>query len=66
LKGISVASDDGRLHYLLAVTYNLQGKIELARGEYHQALATGEPDVRPRGPRRTRALTAGLTRLERP
>jgi len=45
LKGISVASDDGRLHYLLAVTYNLQGKIELARGEYHQALATGEPDV---------------------
>ncbi len=29
LKGISVAPDDGRLHYMLAVTYNVQGKIEL-------------------------------------
>jgi tetratricopeptide (TPR) repeat protein len=45
LKGLSVAADDGRLHYLLAVTYNLQGKIALAREEYRQALDTGSPDV---------------------
>jgi tetratricopeptide (TPR) repeat protein len=45
LKGLSVAADDGRLHYLLAVTYNLQGKIALARQEYHEALDTGGPDV---------------------
>jgi tetratricopeptide (TPR) repeat protein len=45
IKGISVAADDGRLHYLLAVTYNLQGKIPLAREEYHEALTSGEPDV---------------------
>lgn len=45
LKGLSVADDDGRLHYLLAVTYNLQGKLSLARGQYQQALATGGPDV---------------------
>ncbi len=34
LKGLSVSSDDGRLHYMLAVTYNLQGKIPLARAQY--------------------------------
>ena len=31
IKGLSVSQDDGRLHYMLAVTYNLQGKIALAR-----------------------------------
>ncbi|MDB5040887.1 MAG: Flp pilus assembly protein TadD [Candidatus Eremiobacteraeota bacterium] len=45
IKGISVAADDGRLHYLLAVTYNLQGKIRLARVEYQRAIASEEPDV---------------------
>lgn len=45
IKGISVAADDGRLHYLLAVTYNVQGKIALAREEYRHALASEEPDV---------------------
>jgi tetratricopeptide (TPR) repeat protein len=45
IKGISVAADDGRLHYLLAVTYNLQGKIRLARAEYQRAIASEEPDV---------------------
>jgi tetratricopeptide (TPR) repeat protein len=45
IKGISVAADDGRLHYLLAVTYNLQGKIGLARVEYKRAIASEEPDV---------------------
>ena len=45
LKGISVAADDGRLHYLLAVTYNVQGKIALARAEFTHAIASEEPDV---------------------
>jgi tetratricopeptide (TPR) repeat protein len=45
IKGISVAADDGRLHYLLAVTYNLQGKIALARVEYQRAISSDEPDV---------------------
>jgi tetratricopeptide (TPR) repeat protein len=45
LNGISVASDDGRLHYLLAVTYNLQGKIALARDQYRVALASDDTDV---------------------
>ncbi|HZO95027.1 MAG TPA: tetratricopeptide repeat protein [Candidatus Baltobacteraceae bacterium] len=45
LKGISVASDDGRLHYELAVTYNVQGKIALARREYELAIASQEPLV---------------------
>jgi len=45
IKGISVAAEDGRLHYLLAVTYNLQGKIALARVEYQRAIASEEPDV---------------------
>jgi tetratricopeptide (TPR) repeat protein len=45
IKGISVAAEDGRLHYLLAVTYNLQGKITLARVEYKRAIASEEPDV---------------------
>ena len=45
IKGISVASDDGRLHYLLAVTYNLQGKVALARDQYRHAIASEEPDV---------------------
>jgi len=45
IKGISVAADDGRLHYLLAVTYNVQGKIALARAEFEHAIASEEPDV---------------------
>lgn len=45
LKGISVASDDGRLHYLLAVTYNEQGKIALARDQYHFAMSSDDSDV---------------------
>ncbi len=45
LKGISVASDDGRLHYMLAVTYNVQGKIELARQQYRLAITSDEPIV---------------------
>lgn len=45
LKGLSVAQDDGRLHYMLAVTYNLQGKITLARSQYQLALASDEPIV---------------------
>jgi tetratricopeptide (TPR) repeat protein len=45
LKGLSVSPDDGRLHYMLAVTYNLQGKIALARDQYQHALASEEPLV---------------------
>jgi tetratricopeptide (TPR) repeat protein len=45
LKGISVAADDGRLHYMLAVTYNVQGKISLARDQYQHALTSEEPVV---------------------
>jgi len=45
LKGLSVASDDGRLHYMLAVTYNVQGKIALARAQYRLALESTEPVV---------------------
>ncbi|HEY4439174.1 MAG TPA: tetratricopeptide repeat protein [Candidatus Elarobacter sp.] len=45
LKGISVASDDGRLHYLLAVTYSSQGKISLARSEFSHASASELPEV---------------------
>lgn len=43
LKGISVAPDEGRLHYMLAVTYNLQGKIPLARQQYRLAIESNEP-----------------------
>ena len=45
LKGLSVSPDDGRLHYMLAVAYNLQGKIALARDQYQHALASEEPIV---------------------
>lgn len=45
LKGLSVSSDDGRLHYMLAVTYNLQGKIPLARAQYRLAIESEETDV---------------------
>ena len=45
IKGISVAAEDGRLHYLLAVTYNVQGKIALARAEFRQAIASEMPEV---------------------
>ncbi|GAC1572906.1 MAG: hypothetical protein NVS3B7_03830 [Candidatus Elarobacter sp.] len=45
IKGISVAADDGRLHYLLAVTYNVQGKIALARDQYRFAIASEDGDV---------------------
>jgi tetratricopeptide (TPR) repeat protein len=45
IKGLAVAQDDGRLHYMLAVTYNLQGKIALAREQYRHAIASDEPIV---------------------
>lgn len=45
IKGLSVSQDDGRLHYMLAVTYNLQGKIGLAREQYGRAIASEEPVV---------------------
>ena len=45
IKGLAVSQDDGRLHYMLAVTYNLQGKIALAREQYRHAIASDEPVV---------------------
>jgi tetratricopeptide (TPR) repeat protein len=45
LKGLSIAPNDGRLHYLLGVTYADQGKRELARGEYQRAAASDEPEI---------------------
>jgi tetratricopeptide (TPR) repeat protein len=45
IKGLSVSPDDGRLHYMLAVTYNLQGKTGLARDQYRHALTSEEPRV---------------------
>jgi tetratricopeptide (TPR) repeat protein len=45
IKGLSVSQDDGRLHFLLAATYNVQGKIALARDQYRHAIASEEPLV---------------------
>lgn len=45
LKGLSVSGDDGRLHYLLGATYNIQGKIALARQQYQRAIDSDEPVV---------------------
>jgi tetratricopeptide (TPR) repeat protein len=45
INGLSVSQDDGRLHYMLAVTYNLQGKIALARDQYRHAIASDETAV---------------------
>jgi tetratricopeptide (TPR) repeat protein len=45
LKGLSVSPADGRLHYLLAVTYVDQGKRDLARGEFRRAASSDEPEV---------------------
>jgi tetratricopeptide (TPR) repeat protein len=45
IKGLAVSQDDGRLHYMLAVTYNLQGKIALAREQYRHAIASEEPII---------------------
>jgi protein O-GlcNAc transferase len=43
LKGLSIASDNGRLHYLLAQTYDEQGKIGLARDQFQAAARSPEP-----------------------
>jgi tetratricopeptide (TPR) repeat protein len=45
LRGLSVVPNDGRLNYLLAVTYAVQGKTLLARVQYRKALASDERDV---------------------
>ena len=45
IKGLSVAPDDGRLHYMLGSTYNVQGKVGLARAQYQLAVASKEPVV---------------------
>ena len=58
LKGLSVSPSDGRLHYMLAVTYNVQGKTILARMQYQNALACDEPIV-------VRAAKAELALLPR-
>ena len=45
LKGLSISPNDGRLHYLLGLTYADQGKRELARSEYQRAAASDEPEI---------------------
>ncbi|MGD0051930.1 MAG: tetratricopeptide repeat protein [Vulcanimicrobiaceae bacterium] len=45
LKGLSIAADNGRLHYLLAVTYDEQGKLGLAREQYRAAVNSSEQRV---------------------
>jgi tetratricopeptide (TPR) repeat protein len=45
LKGLSVSPNDGRLHFILGVTYSLQGKRDLARVEFRSAQDSDEPDV---------------------
>ena len=45
IKGLAVSAENGRLHYMLAVTYNLQGKVALAREQYRHAIASEEPIV---------------------
>jgi len=58
LKGLSIAPDDGRLHYLLAVAYSDQGKRSLALAEYQRAASSNEADV-------ARAATRELAILQR-
>jgi tetratricopeptide (TPR) repeat protein len=45
LRGLSVVPNDGRLNYLLAVTYALQGKTLLARDQYRKAQLSDEREV---------------------
>ena len=45
LKGLSASPQEGALHYMLAVTYNLQGKIALAREQYEIALTSHDVRV---------------------
>jgi hypothetical protein len=63
IKALAVVQDDGRLHYMLAVTYNLQGKIALAREQYRHAVASEEPGRGPRGT--SRAGPAAACEVER-
>jgi tetratricopeptide (TPR) repeat protein len=58
LKGLSITPSDGRLHYLLAVTYADQGKRGLALAEYQRATASDEEDV-------ARAANRDLAGLQR-
>jgi tetratricopeptide (TPR) repeat protein len=57
IKGLSISPDDGRLHYLLGVTYADQGKKALALVEYEHAKTSDEPEV-------ARAATRDLTLLQ--
>lgn len=45
LKGVAVAPDDGRIHYLLGRTYEAQGRTELAAREFKDAAESMDPDV---------------------
>ncbi len=46
LKGLAVAPDDGRLHFLLGQAYADQGKVALALSEFKAATSSADPDVR--------------------
>lgn len=45
LKGLAVVPHDGRLAYMLGVTYGLQGKTQLARQEYQRAIVNSDEDA---------------------
>lgn len=45
LKGVAVAPDDGRIHYLLGRVYEAQGKTELASAQFKAAAESMDPDV---------------------
>ncbi len=56
LKGLSVVPNDGRLHYLLGLTYADQGKHDLARQEYERATKSDEPEIADAAARDLKAL----------
>lgn len=45
LKGLSVSPHDGRLAYMLGVTYVQQGKVALARQQYEHALSDSDEEI---------------------
>ncbi len=59
LKGLAVAPDDGRLHFLLGQAYADQGKVALALSEFKAATGSADPDVR-------RIAQARLARMQPP
>jgi protein O-GlcNAc transferase len=45
LRGLGVSRDDGRIAYILATTFERQGKRDLAAREYRVAIGSDEPEI---------------------